>query len=316
MLIAHLAEHGTLHKAARYLSISQPAASGMLNDLESLIGLTLFKRGRQGVTPTDQAAAIVDRARTLLNEFSSLTETIGRISEGRERVLRVGLVPQAFAAYLPAAIEYFRAAGGCAVRAQESTARQLIESLLEGTLDCVIGRLSSEGLPVDRDISTLAFTPLYSEEICVVVGAGHQSRPGKATYADLATRQWVLQRKDSSVRRDVGEAFLRRGFRLPDPVVETTTYIQSLALIGESDLYTVAPRRPSQLQERLGAVRILNFSLDIAPMQIGFINRQSSESHPSVAIFRECFVRAVAVDNLRSGSGKRTQRKAPGRTGC
>ena len=46
MLIDLLVEHGTLHKVARLLNITQPAATGMLNGLEALIGLKLFVRNR------------------------------------------------------------------------------------------------------------------------------------------------------------------------------------------------------------------------------------------------------------------------------
>jgi DNA-binding transcriptional LysR family regulator len=75
-LVDHLVTHRTLHKAARLLSISQPAATGMLNDLEQLLGLQLFTRSRQGMTPTPATWALLDKVRTLLNEFTDLTATL------------------------------------------------------------------------------------------------------------------------------------------------------------------------------------------------------------------------------------------------
>jgi DNA-binding transcriptional LysR family regulator len=50
MLVDYLMEHGTLHEAAKLLSISQPAATGMLNDLARLPGLVLFTRSRSGTS--------------------------------------------------------------------------------------------------------------------------------------------------------------------------------------------------------------------------------------------------------------------------
>lgn len=298
MLVLHLAEHGTLHKAAKYLSISQPAASAMLNDLEALIGLRLFDRSRRGVVPTEQGSAVLDEARTILNEFSDFTATIGRIAQGRERELRIGVVPQAFVSYLPRVIENFRADGGCAVRAAEGTARQLLAQLLEGQLDCVIGRLPNEGFGEGHDVTELNFVGLYDEDICLVVGAAHKAAQRRTlSYAELSRREWVLQRRDSSVRRALNEAFLRHGIAPPDPVVETTNYIQSLAVVSTTKLFTVAPRRASEIQQRLGIVKILRFDLDIAPMQVCFINRKTAEGNQSMRLFRECFSAVVAGEH-------------------
>lgn len=295
MLVIHLAELGTLHKAAKQLHISQPAASAMLSDLESLLGCPLFERSRRGVAITPQGRVVQESAQTILNEFAEFSATVGRLAEGRERSLRVGVVPHAFAAYLPRAIESFRAAGGCALKTQEGTARQLLDGLLEGRLDCVIGRLPGEGLTDGHDISALDFFNLYDEDICIVVGADDITKQ-QPSYADLASRQWVLQRRDSSVRRALTETFLRQGVTPPEPVVETTNYVQSLSLIGKSGFCTVAPRRAAEIQQQLGVVKILPLPLGIAPMKVSFINRKSN-ANSTVRLFRDCFV-AVVKENL------------------
>lgn len=295
MLILHLSEHGTLHKAAKHLNISQPAVTAMLNDLESLIGVRLFDRSPRGVVATEQARPVFEEARTILNQFSNFTATVGRIAQGRERVLRVGIVPHAFVSYVPHVIERFRAAGGCAVKTTEGTARQLLLLLLEGQLDCAIGRLPNEGLGEGHDAADLDFDALYNEEICVVAGAANkEAQRRKLSYADLAAHEWVLQRRDSSVRRALNEAFLRRGIAPPEPVVETANYIQSLAIVSTTKLLTAAPRRGSEIQQRLGVVKILKFHLDVAPMQVSFINRKAAYSNEFIGLFRECFSAVVA----------------------
>lgn len=296
MLILHLAQLGTLHKAAKHLSISQPAATAMLSDLEALIGVTLFNRSHRGVALTPDGQAIVESAQTLLNEFEGFTTTLGRISKGQQRALRVGAVPQAFATYLPQAIQLFRADGGCTVKTQEGTARQLLVLLQEGRLDCVIGRLPSEGLPDGHDLSALSFLSLYEEGICVVVGTQQMPHPTKLTpqkLEDLLNYEWVLQRRDSSVRRAFSEAFLRQGLQPPEPVVETTSYVQSLAIVANSGLCTVAPKSAAKLQQGLGLMKVMEFDLNIAPLQVCFITRQVSAADGFIALFRHCFVQAV-----------------------
>ena len=225
LLVLHLQEFRNLHKAAKHLNISQPAASAMLQDLESLLGLQLFVRSRQGVVPTKEAYTLTDRARSMVHEFDALVSTVERLGRNTPPLLRLGLVPQAFFACLPKAIEHYRADGGsAALRTQEGTAQQLVSLLFDGMLDGVVGRLSSASIAEGRDMGELSFTPLYDEQICVVEGTAEAPR-ARPSYANLATRDWVLQRRDSSVRRELADAFLRRGLMLPEPVVETTNYI-------------------------------------------------------------------------------------------
>jgi len=303
MLIVLLVDQGTLHKAAQVLNVSQPAVTGMLNDLERLLGLVLFERGRQGVAPTAATRAIVDRCRLMLHEFDHLVGTINRASSGEPTLLRVGIVPQAFVAFFPQTVERFRARGGCALQAREGTGRQLLDALLRGELDCVVGRLPGGGSSEDPGIAPLRFVKLYEEDICVVAGTGHPLAHDKSpTFEALAACDWVLQRPDSSVRAALAEAFLRQGHRLPAPVVESATYIQSLSLVANSQLLTVTPRRAAERQAALGLVRIVDIRLNVSPMQVGLITRQSATQLPAVALFQTCFVESVgAVDAVDGG---------------
>ena len=296
-LVLHLMEFRNLHKAAEHLSISQPAASAMLGNLESLLGLSLFVRSRQGVVPTKDAYSLAERARSMVNEFDALVQTVERLRERSPQLLRVGVVPQAFIDYLPKAIGHFRAAGGgAALSTQEGTAQQLLGLLYEGMLDCVVGRHASGSVSEGRDLKELSFTPLYDEQICVIEGTA-KTQTQRPSYANLATRDWVLQRRDSSVRRELADAFLRRGFMLPDPVVETTNYIQSLSIVGKSNYCSVAPRRAVEMYVQLGTVRILNIPLDIAPMPVSFIIRKTSGSNMNLVLLRESFAHATQPEN-------------------
>lgn len=307
VLVLHLLEFRNLHKAAQHLNISQPAASAMLANLESLLGLKLFERNRQGVVATKEAFALAERARSMVNEFDALVQSVERLRETSLPLLRVGVVPQAFADFLPEAFARFRKNGGCAaLKTQEGTARQLVCLLFEGLLDCVVGRLASGSLTTGQDMTELSFTPLYDEQICVIEGTAE--RPvNRPSYAKLAQREWVLQRRDSSVRRELADAFLRRGHMLPEPVVETTNYLQNLSVVGKSNYCSVAPRRAVDMYLQLGSVRIVNIPLDIAPMPVSFIMRKTSSSNANLALLRDCFLH-VAQSSAKASRTLRPRR--------
>lgn len=293
-LIEYLLQDGTLRKAARRLSISQPAATAMLTDVETLLGVKLFTRDRQGVAPTPQTLALAPRLRVLLNDFDELGAMLDRLDTGENEVLRVGVVPQAFTVLLPPAVERFRQAGGCYLRTSEGSAQDLLERLLAGDLDCVLGRLPPDMAAQGRDAASLSFINLYEDDVCVVCGPDHPAtRLKKPGYASLAQCDWVLQRPSSSVRRALTEAFLRQGLVLPHPVVETPTYIQALDIVASAKLLTAAPRRTAMAYADTGRARVLDLALRVAPMQVCLIVRKSAEQHPQIVRFRAAFEEAA-----------------------
>ena len=297
ILMQHLVEFGSLHKAAKHLSISQPAASAMLREFEKQLGLTLFLRTTQGVVPTEAATLLANRAQTILNEFDALVHEVKQLNKNLSPLLRVGVVPQALFAYLPHAIELFREANGGAVSIQEGTAKHLLLQLFEGKLDCVIGRLSGASMPSMHNTDELIFFPLYSENICIVEGT-KEAKKRKNTFEDLAKRDWVLPRADSSLRQQLTDSFLRRGLMLPEPVIETTNYFQSLTMLSGSNLCSVIPQSAADMHVKLGNIRVIDIPNDLKPMPVSFILRTSAKDNTQVSKFRRIFT------DLSTGIGK------------
>jgi DNA-binding transcriptional LysR family regulator len=293
ILMQHLVEFGNLHKAAKYLSISQPAASAMLREFEKQLGLTLFLRTTQGVIPTEAVTLLANRAQTILNEFDALVHEVKQLNKNLSPLLRVGVVPQALFAYLPRAIELFRVANGGAVAIQEGTAKHLLLQLFEGKLDCVIGRLSGATMPSMHNTDELIFFPLYSESICIVEGT-KEAKKRKVAFEDLAKRDWVLPRADSSLRQQLTDSFLRRGLMLPEPVIETTNYFQSLTMLSGSNLCSVIPQSAANMHVKLGNIRIIDIPSDLKPMPVSFILRASAKDNTQVITFRKIFMDLTA----------------------
>lgn len=286
-LMTHLVQYGNLHKAAQHFKVSQPAISAMLKEFEQRIGLRLFDRNNQGVVPTSAALLLAQRAQTILNEFDTFVIEVNRMAHGLSALLRVGVVPHALSDYLPKAIETYREGGGGSITIQEGTAKSLLLRLYEGTVDCVIGRLSSTSMPDPRDANELYFHLLYSERICIVEGTARKKR--KLSYQDLAQREWVLTQPDSSLRQQLKDFFFRRGLVLPDPVIETTNYFQSLAMLSQSSLCSIVPQSAAQTHVKLGNVRIIDMPDDLSSMPVSFICRRSAQEDERIARFRNIF---------------------------
>src|SRR3954469_518668 len=62
-------QSGSMAKAARHLSISQPAVSKAIGDLESAVGVRLLDRSSRGVEPTSYGAALIKRGIAAFDEL-------------------------------------------------------------------------------------------------------------------------------------------------------------------------------------------------------------------------------------------------------
>src|SRR5688572_13231364 len=99
-LIDLLVSQGTMRKAAQAMNLTQPAASLMLRDLESVFGVALFERSRKGMTATADGLAILDRARAIIGESRLAAAQAGNAAGGGQ-LLCVGALPRVMLDLMP-----------------------------------------------------------------------------------------------------------------------------------------------------------------------------------------------------------------------
>src|SRR5579875_2105446 len=84
-----VAEHESISRAARRLHVSQPPLSRQIRDLETELGVALFRRDSPRLSLTDAGVVFQREARQVLERFEnavSLTRETGRSAELRLRV--------------------------------------------------------------------------------------------------------------------------------------------------------------------------------------------------------------------------------------
>lgn len=99
--------HGSLSSAAAAMSLSQPAVSRLVSNLEHEIGFALFHRDRRALRPTDEARRFHREAERILAGIEQLRDIAVDIRRGAGQRLRVvamsrlanGLLPRATAAF-------------------------------------------------------------------------------------------------------------------------------------------------------------------------------------------------------------------------
>src|SRR5258708_33247615 len=103
-------------RAAETLSISQPAVSRLLRDMELNLGLPLFRRRKGGLAPTEEALALYAEVERSFVGVEKIARAAVRIRERRGGNLRICGSPALMHSFLPRVVdEFLREHDGVAV---------------------------------------------------------------------------------------------------------------------------------------------------------------------------------------------------------
>jgi LysR family transcriptional regulator for metE and metH len=166
-LVVAVAAHGSLTAAAEGLHLTQSALSHQLRDIEERLGAPLFLRRNRKMTPTPAGQRLLETGQAVLSQLERAESAVREIGRERQGLLRVATECYTCYHWLPGVLQDFTArCPGIDVRVDLEATSRPIPLLLAGRLDLAL-TLS----PV-RD-RRLAATPLFRDELVVLVPAGH-----------------------------------------------------------------------------------------------------------------------------------------------
>ena len=292
-----VAQFGKLRRAAEALSITQPAVTKTVNELEALLGRPLFVRGRHGATLTVEGEAFMRHAGESVNALGSAVDSV--LHEPDAPPLRIGVLPTVAPSFLPGVLHAFAARWPLvAVRVATGRNAQLIEQLRSRELDAVIGRLSDPEL-----MAGLSFESLYTEPVLIVLRPGHalaaagpaKTRNAKAAPALTAISAYplVLPLAGTLIRQVVDGFLSRHGISAQAGLVETldTSLARCLVLQGDNLWFTPA----GAVLPDLACGALLQLGVALTPEEpVGLILRTESGTGATVQTFVSA-VRAQAA---------------------
>jgi len=102
-----IADHGGFHKAADALHLTQTALTRRLQNLESLLGVTLVERTTRSVALTPTGRDFLPQGRRLLAELTTALVEIRETGKARRGDVSIACVPSAGVQFLPKVIERY-----------------------------------------------------------------------------------------------------------------------------------------------------------------------------------------------------------------
>lgn len=125
--------------AAEKCFVTQPTLSMQVQKLEDTLGVKIFDRSKQPVTPTEIGIDIIAQARVLLSESEKIKEIITDRQKELSGELKVGIIPTISPYILPKIFNGFiEKYPQVKLIIWEQTTENIIQQLKLGTIDCGI----------------------------------------------------------------------------------------------------------------------------------------------------------------------------------
>lgn len=223
---------GSVARAGEALGLTQPAVSRGIAELEGIVGIALFDRSRRALALTPDGEAFAQFAQTALATLEQGLEVLDTTRSGAGAVT-LGALPTVSAGLLPRALAEFRQTPlACTAVVESGPSPYLLGLLRSSAIAFVVGRLARP-----EAMAGLSFEQLYSEELAVVVRAGHplcaKSDPSLRDIVAFAT---VIPPRQAIIRPAIEALLIAGGIAGLAKPIETVsnTLGRSLALSGDA----------------------------------------------------------------------------------
>jgi DNA-binding transcriptional LysR family regulator len=205
-LFRHVAEAGSITRGAERAHLALAAASTRIRNMEDALGVALFTRGRQGVTPTQAGRTLLAHARTILRQAERLHEDLSAYGGGLAGQIRLLSNTNALTEFLPEALGSFLAAHpNVSVDLEERLSDEIVGLIAEGTADLGI-------VAGTVDAGALETYPFRRDRFVLVVAREHPlARRAAIGFEEVLDHDFVGLDRASALQRFLAGKAVRIG---------------------------------------------------------------------------------------------------------
>src|ERR1700760_4797177 len=261
-----LARHGHFGRAAEACSISQPALSMQIKEMEEALGGVLLERGGRQVALTAFGEELLQRVRDILRSVDELGDFARASRDRLAGRLRVGMIPTIAPYLLPRVIENLaRIHPELDIHVRETLTPRLIKDVAEGRLDTAI-----VALPVSEP--SLTEIALFKENFLLV-------RPGEQEGTPVPSRAMLREMRlllleEGHCFRDQALSFCN--MQAPREVLDASSLSTLVQMVGAGIGVTLIPEMAVEVETRSAPVSLARFKNPQPERTIGMVWRRTS----------------------------------------
>jgi LysR family hydrogen peroxide-inducible transcriptional activator len=296
-----LARHCHFGRAAEACSISQPALSMQIKEMEEVLGGVLLERGTRQVGLTSFGEEAAQRVRNILRSVDELGD-FARASQDRlVGRLRIGMIPTVAPYLLPAVIgNLTRTHPELDVHVRETLTPKLIQELAEGRLDAAI-----VALPVSEP--SLAEVALFAENFLLVRPGEDEGTPVPSGEALREMRLLLLE--EGHCFRDQALAFCKMRSSPLREVLDASSLSTLVQMVSAGIGVTLIPEIAVAVETRSASVSVARFKNPQPRRTIGMVWRKTNPLARQLLQISEMV--CLAADAARKPPARGASSRAP-----
>ena len=263
-----LARHGHFGRAAEACSISQPALSMQIKEMEEALGGMLLERSARQVALTRFGEELVERVRDILRSVEELGD-FARAAHARfVGRLHIGMIPTVAPYLLPKVIgNLSRTYPELDIQVREALTPRLIQELAEGRLDTAI-----LALPVSEP--SLTEVALFSENFLLVRPREDERTPVPSSERLREMRLLLLEEGHSF--RDQALSFCKKQSSAPREMLDANSLSTLVQMVSAGIGVTLIPEMAVAVETRSASVSVARFRNPQPSRTIGMVWRKTS----------------------------------------
>lgn len=275
-----LLEHGQLSTAARHLGISQPAASRLAAEIESITGSAPYERSGRSIRLTPEGRALAIRARRVLREIDEAGREIAQLGAGSFGRVSIGAVTgPAIEHVLPMVRNSRITSPNIRLEVEVNSSDRLCAMVLQGQLDFALARL-----PNDETADLFDFVSVGPEPVQIVVRRGHPllHKPSPVDLSELMSYDWVMPPPGQILRQSVEATLREHHLPMPARVFNTASFLLILATISQTNSVAPIARSVSETFSGDEFVQPVQTNISFSVEPYGIVTLRDARHPPAV----------------------------------
>lgn len=287
-----------LTRAARNLSMTQPAVSNALNRLRDALGDRLVLRSGYGVEPTPKALALWPAISDALRQLETSIAPRDFVAAEATNAFTLAMADATAAEVVPGLVEILeRDAPGISIRMVPLTTRDPRRLLEEGAVDLAVGFFPAvlADLTAQEQSGAMALFEherLYDGQYVCVMRKGHKLARGALTVERFCEARHMLVSFSGRPYGFIDEALASLG-RQRRVVLTVNQFFTAGLVVENSDLLTVLPRHFIGSTGREDHLVQRELPFEVPPVHVDTLWHRQQTQRPEHAWLRQAVAAAA-----------------------
>lgn len=283
-----LAQHRHFGRAAEACSVSQPALSVQIKELEDALGCVLCERMPRQVRLTTLGREFLRRTQDILRAVDELEDVSRAARDHWVGELRIGVIPTIAPYLLPRIVQELSTQfQGAEIHMRETMTSNLIRDLIDGRIDTAI-----LALPISDP--ALTEVALFDEEFVLVRPESDKDKP--VPNRDGLREMRLLLLEEGHCFRDQALSFCDMQSATPRETLDGSALSTLVQMVGAGMGVTLIPDMAVQVETRSAPVAVSRFAHPKPSRTIGMVWRASSPLAQQFHLMADCVKRAAKMD--------------------